>query len=86
MVTRGSSKPLKDLRLAIEENSESGEFEINLSDELFSYELEDQRKVKEREEKKSLVKKLNEEGLSYRQIESQTGIPKSTVSNFLNGN
>lgn len=81
-----SSKPLEDVRLAIEENIQTNELEINLSEDLFSYELEDQRKVKAREEKKSLVKKLKNEGLSYREIEEKTGIPKSTVATLLKEN
>ena len=79
-----SSKPIGNMRMIIKEDDVNSKLQIEKSEELFSYELEDQQKLRKREERKKQVVELKAEGLSLRDIESRTGIPKSTVSNLLN--
>jgi len=78
-----SSKPLENIRMIIEEDSDNNLLEIIQTEELFSYEFEDQKKVSELAEKKKKAKELHNLEYPYRFIADSLGVSKSTVGNWI---
>lgn len=78
-----SAKPMENLRAEIFSDEENGQIFIYPSDKEFQLEIDNRNVSQTRERLVNEVKRLHEEGKSYRAIADEVGISKSAVGNYL---